>query len=280
MNFMNYGNINMMGTNNQRLNQQNFKPMNEPTRYQIMNDSFYNSKPFTQNINNHQNISVLFHQNWSVNGDFEIRCNLKDTVSKIIQIYRKISGDFSLNRIFMFNGKILNRSSLSLANEGIANWGRIIVYMTGAVKGGGGCAMMFTDVSKNKTTQVQCSPDAPNYRHIIKGINICGICNYIKCLAYEKEVIVNFHNKTFDLIKDKNKLFCPECRAPIEPKTVLFYLCRYQIYGKKIENDEIVPFRNPPAEARNENSATYFDPDLNGGEVEFAQLKFEVLEYF
>ena len=279
MNFMNYGNINMMGTNNQRLNQQNFKPMNEPTRYQIMNDSFYNLKPFTQNINNHQNISVRFHRDWGANEDFTIQCNLEDTVSKIIQIYRKISGDFSLNRIFMFNGKILNRPSLSLANEGIANLGKIIVYMTGAIKGGG-CAMMFTDVSKNKTTQVQCSPDAPNYRHIIKGINICGICNYIKCLAYEKEVIVNFHNKTFDLIKDKNKLFCPECRAPIEPKTVLFYLCRYQIYGKKIENDEIVPFRNQPVEARNENSATYFDPDLNGGEVEFAQLKFEVLEYF
>ena len=279
MNFMNYGNINMMGTNNQRLNQQNFKPMNEPTRYQIMNDSFYNLKPFTQNINNHQNISVRFHRDWGANEDFTIQCNLEDTVSKIIQIYRKISGDFSLNRIFMFNGKLLNRSSLSLANAGIANWGKIIVYMTGSVKGGG-CAMMFTDVSKNKTTQVQCSPDAPNYRHIIKGINICGICNYIKCLAYEKEVIVNFHNKTFDLIKDKNKLFCPECQAPIEPKTVLFYLCRYQIYGKKIENDEIVPFRNQPAEARNENSATYFDQDLNGGEVEFAQLKFEVLEYF
>ena len=152
--------------------------------------------------------------------------------------------------------------------------------MPGDVKGGGGMCMMFTDVSKNKTTQVQCSPDAPNYRHIIKGINICGICNYIKCLAYKKEVIVNFHNKTFDLIKDQNKLFCPECQASIEPKTVLFYLCRYQIYGKKIENDEIVPFRNQPVEARNENSATYFDPDLNGGEVEFAQLKFEVLEYF
>lgn len=278
MNLMNYGNINMMGTNNQRLNQQNFKPMNEPTRYQIMNDSFYNLKPFTQNINNHQNISVRFHRNWGANRDFTIQCNLEDTVSKIIQIYRKISGDFSLNRIFLFNGKLLN-PSLSLANAGIANLGKIIVYMTGSVKGGG-CAMMFTDVSKNKTTQVQCSPDAPNYRHIIKGINICGICNYIKCLAYEKEVIVNFHNKTFDLIKDKNKLFCPECRAPIEPKTVLFYLCRYQIYGKKIENDEIVPFRNQPVEARNENSATYFDPDLNGGEVEFAQLKFEVLEYF
>ena len=279
MNNMNYGNRNIMGMYYQRLNQQNIMPMNEPTRYQIMNDSFYNSKPFTQNINNHQNISVLFHQNWSVNGDFIIQCNLEDTVSKIIQIYRKKSGDFSLNREFMFDGKLPN-PSLSLANAGIANNGTIFVSKTGAVKGGGGMCMMFTDVSKNKTTQVQCSPDAPNYRHIIKGINICGICNYIKCVAYEKEVIVNFHNKTFDLIKDKNKLFCPECRAPIEPKTVLFYLCRYQIYGKKIENDEIVPFRNQPAEARNENSATYFDPDLNGGEVEFAQLKFEVLEYF
>ena len=279
MNLMNYGNINMMGTNNQRLNQQNFKPMNEPTRYQIMNDSFYNLKPFNQNINNHQNISVRFHRDWGANGDFTIQCNLEDTVSKIIQIYRKKSGDFSLSREFMYNGKLLN-PSLSLFKAGIKHLGEIIVCMPGDVKGGGGMCMMFTDVSKNKTTQVQCSPDAPNYRHIIKGINICGICNYIKCLAYEKEVIVNFHNKTFDLIKDKNKLFCPECRAPIEPKTVLFYLCRYQIYGKKIENDEIVPFRNQPAEARNENSATYFAPDLNGGDVEFAQLKFEVLEYF
>ena len=179
----------------------------------------------------------------------------------------------------MFDGKLLN-PSLSLADEGIANNGTIFVSKTGAVKGGGGMCMMFTDVSKNKTTQIEFSPDAPNYRHVIKGINICGICNYIKCLAYEKEVIVNFYNKTFDLIKDKNNLFCPECQAPIEPKTVLFYLCRYQIYGKKIKNDEIVPFRSQPAEARNENSATYFDPDLNGGEVEFAQLKFEVLEYF
>ena len=63
MSFMNYGNRNMMGMNNQWLNQQNFMPMNEPTRYQIMNDSFYNSKPYTQNINNHQNISVFFRQN-------------------------------------------------------------------------------------------------------------------------------------------------------------------------------------------------------------------------
>ena len=279
MNNMNYGNRNMMGMYYQRLNQQNIMPMNEPTRYQIMNDSSYNSKPFTQNINNHQNISVRFHQNWNENRNFIIQCNLEDTVSKIIQIYQKISGDFSLDRKFIFNGKLLN-PSLSLVNGGITNNSEINVIMPGAVKGGGGMCMMFTDVSKNKTTQVQCSPDAPNYRHIIKGINICGICNYIKCLAYEKEVIVNFHNKTFDLIKDKNKLFCPECRAPIEPKTVLFYLCRYQIYGKKIKNDEIVPFRSQPAETRNENSATYFDPDLNGGEVEFAQLKFEVLEYF
>ncbi len=278
MNNMNSGNRNMMGMYYQRLNQQNIMPMNEPTRYQIMNDSSYNSKPFTQNINNHQNISVRFHQNWDEKRYFIVQCNLEDTVSKIIQIYRKKSGDFSLNRKFVCYGKFIN-PSLSLFKAGIKHLGEIIVYMTGAIKGGG-CAMMFTDVSKNKTTQVQCSPDAPNYRHIIKGINICGICNYIKCIAYEKEVIVNFHNKTFDLIKDKNKLFCPECRAPIEPKTVLFYLCRYQIYGKKIENDEIVPFRNQPAEARNENSATYFDPDLNGGEVEFAQLKFEVLEYF
>ena len=135
MNNMNSGNRNMVGMYYQRLNQQNIMPMNEPTRYQIMNDSSYNSKPFTQNINNHENISVHFHQNWSENGDFTIHCNLEDTVSKIIQIYQKISGDFSLDRKFIFNGKLLN-PSLSLVNGGITNNSEINVIMPGAVKGG------------------------------------------------------------------------------------------------------------------------------------------------
>ena len=94
MNNMNYGNRNIMGMYYQRLNQQNIMPMNEPTRYQIMNDSFYNSKPFTRSVNGRQIISVRFRQNWSVNGDCIIQCNLEDTVSKIIQIYREKSGDF------------------------------------------------------------------------------------------------------------------------------------------------------------------------------------------
>ena len=57
-----------------------------------------------------------------------------------------------------------------------------------------------------------------------------------------------------------------------------FYLCKFQISGKKVENDVIKQFKNPPDEAVNKKSIKYFDPDLNG-EVMISELLIEVLEY-
>ena len=80
------------------------------------------------------------------------------------------------------------------------------------------------------------------------------------------------------MIKEKENLFCPECDSLIIPKTVGFYLCKFLIYGKKIENNEIKNFQNEDDVANNKNSLKYFDPDLNG-EVMLIELIFEVLEY-
>ena len=138
--------------------------------------------------------------------------------------------------------------------------------------------MMFTDLSKNKAKEISFSQFAPSYREVTRGINIFGICNCKNCVAYKKEVVVNIYNREFDLIKERDNLFCPECQSPIIPKTVGFYLCRYQISGKKIENNRVEKFMNPIDEATNSNSVKYFDPDLNG-EVMMIELKIEVLEY-
>ena len=99
-----------------------------------------------------------------------------------------------------------------------------------------------------------------------------------KCKAYKKDVVVMIKKK-MDLIKERDELFCPEYEAPIIPKTVGFYLCKFSIYGKKMENDKLERFMNEPDEAKNEASVKYFDPELNG-EVMFIELIIEVLQYF
>ena len=41
-------------------------------------------------------------------------------------------------------------------------------------------------------------------------------------------------------------------------------MCKFKIYGKKIESGREQYFENEPDEASNENSVKYFDPELNG----------------
>ena len=137
---------------------------------------------------------------------------------------------------------------------------------------------MFTDLSKNKTKEIGLSKKTPSYKKVTKGINIFGICNFKKCKAYKKVVVVKIKKKKLDLIKERDKLFCPECEATIIPKTVGFYLCKFRIYGKKLVNDQLERFENDDDEANKKDSLKYFDPELNG-EVTVIELIFEVLEY-
>ena len=137
---------------------------------------------------------------------------------------------------------------------------------------------MFTDLSKNKTKEIGLSKKTPSYKKVTKGINIFGICNFKKCKAYKKVVVVKIKKKKLDLIKERDKLFCPECEATIIPKTVGFYLCKFRIYGKKLVNDQLERFENEEDEANKKDSLKYFDPELNG-EVTVFELIFEVLEY-
>ena len=84
--------------------------------------------------------------------------------------------------------------------------------------------------------------------------------------------------KKFDLIEERNDLFCPECESLIVPKTVGFYLCKFKIYGKKLEDGQEQEFSNESDEASNKDTLKYFDPELSGN-VMITQLIFEVEKY-
>ena len=209
------------------------------------------------------------------NDKIYIQCSYNEKVSDVIERYRQKSGDYSSTK-FYFNSKKLF-SNLTVLEAGLNNYAVIYAQTTGNISGGD-YSMIFTDLSKNKTSEIRCSKTAPSYRKIIKGINIFGICNFKKCKAYKKEVVSNVKKKKLDLIKERDELFCPECEATIIPKTVGFYLCKFLIYGKKLENGKEKSFRNKEDEANKVESMKYFDPGLNG-EVMVTELVFEVLEY-
>ena len=219
-------------------------------------------------------INVKFHFGCNY---INIICLRNEKVSDVIERYRKQTGDYNTTNKFFFNGDIINQS-FSVSKVGLRDFSTIEVQDTKRITGSS-LAMLFTDVSKNKTIELPCSNEFPSYRAVTKGINIFGICNFKKCDAYKEEVVVMINKTKFDLIKERDELLCPECESPICPKTVGFYLCKFKIYGKKINNGREEYFENKIDEANNENTIKYFDPDLNG-EVMMTQLIFEVIEYF
>ena len=119
---------------------------------------------------------------------------------------------------------------------------------------------------------------SPMYRIAQPGLNICGNCKCGNCIAFNDEVIVPLGRiYRYDLINEKANLRCPSCRNLIVPKTVLFYLCKYKINGKKFENDKVKSFEFF-GQAANKYSFQYYDPMANG-EVLVIELIIEILEY-
>ena len=273
--------MNQMRMNNQmnpnmmmnQINLEDEKKMNCQNNKQISDKEKINDK------GNQGGIIAIFRQSDNKGKESDaisIQCLNDEKASDIIQKYRWKSGNNDLTMKFIYNAKNLN-PSLTVAEAGLTMNANIFAVTTKGVKGGG-FPMMFTDLSKNRTKEIGFSKKAPSYRKVTKGINIFGICKFKKCKAYKKEVVVRIKKKKLDLIKERDDLLCPECEAIIIPKTVGFYLCKFVIYGKKVENRQEEDFRNEEDEANNKDSLKYFDPELNG-EVMVTELIFEVLEY-
>lgn len=232
---------------------------------------------YKENIYGNKTINVFFLKDDNNLNKVLINCFPYEKVSDLIQRYIEKTGDNYEEYWFFYNGRKLD-PSLSVEENNIYEMSRIFVSRKNSLMGRG-CPIEFTDVSKNKTKEIKLSKYGPSYRTINKGINIFGICLYKRCEAYKKEVIVRINKRKFDLIKDREELFCPECESLMSPKTVGFYLCKFRISGKKIEGQNEVNFQNMDDEANNINSFKYFDPELNG-ETKMTELIFEVLEYF
>ena len=180
---------------------------------------------------------------------------------------------------FKINGKVLNSEKFRhyQLKRLIRPKGKVMLESKHDVLYSGG-PMAFTDVSKNNVTSRGFSSDAPDYRLVEKGINIYGICKTKNCVAQDKKVISLYRKDKINMIEEKFNFKCPKCEGIIEPKTVGFYLCKYRIYGSKIEDKKIVDFDNGISDANDPNHSSYFD-EVENGNVIFTELIFEVISY-
>ena len=181
------------------------------------------------------------------------------------------------NTKFLFKGQSYNMASILTFQEiGLIHDESIFIYNQG-ISGGGG--MTFTDVSKKNTINLGFSSSAPSYRTARKGLNIFGICKKNDCKAYEKEVVAIISKNKVDIIEEKFSFLCPECNSIIVPKTVGFYLCKYHIYGKKLDGEKLVNFDGGHEEAEDKEHLRYFNPNSNG-EAFFFKLIIEITGYY
>ena len=205
--------------------------------------------------------------------------DLKREIERMFNLKNGFLNDYILKCKYrgMRSESLMGKDNSTLFDNHIRNY---CLVSFGKVKNlGGGGPMNFTDVSKGNTIDLDFSSDAPSYRTAGKGINIFGICKCKNCKSKGNEVVCIVNKKKIDLTEEKFNITCPECSSIIEPKTVGFYLCKYRIYGEKIENKTIVDFDSGVQEANDKNNLKYYD-QLSNGEAKFNKIIFEVIEYY
>ena len=209
---------------------------------------------------------------------YSISINEEDNIFTLFQKYINLTGKYNENFYLLYNGKKLNPISKLRQND-IPPGSIINVIDYNNLSGEGGFCLNFTDLSKQIYDEYPVNNKGPDYRNITQGINICGNCKYEKCYAYNQEVCVPLNGiNSFNLIKERENLKCPACRGLIEPKTVAFYLCRYNIKGKKFENGQVKNFEFF-GNAINSESVQYYNPIKNGNTL-IIELIIQITNYF
>ena len=187
-----------------------------------------------------------------------------ELLSSLFTRYIHSTRKYNRNLFFIFGLRLLN-PNMTIAQAGLNNFNTIRVNDScSKLTGGGGFSLKFTDLSKQIHQDCYFTNNAPIWRNVSQGINIFGNCKCENCIANEQEVIVPLENMSrIDLIREKENLKCPMCKGLIEPKTVGFFLCEYNVRGKNFENGIIKPFEFKGIASSN-NSFKYYDPVKNG----------------
>ena len=182
---------------------------------------------------------------------------------------------FSINARKLNNPRFQNKKLKDLI------WPKCLVYFHSKKdQQFSGFSMEFIDVSKKHIMNQGILTNPPDYRATKKGINIFANCKNLKCILWDKEVIVPINKDIIDLVEEKYDIRCPKCDGVTKPKSIGFYLCQYHIYGTKIEDKvKAVSFDNGIVDANDSEFLKRYDYIL-GGICLFTSLIVEIVKYY
>ena len=86
------------------------------------------------------------------------------------------------------------------------------------------------------------------------GLNIKGVCRQKECITCEEDVICDVPIDHFDLAEHAPDIKCPNCGSHIDPDTLIFYRCKWEVKGKWWES-----FLKPAENYANEGEVSIND---------------------
>ena len=105
------------------------------------------------------------------------------------------------------------------------------------LRGGGGCGVLFADVSDSSgLTKRSFSDSAPDWRIASPGLCLEGECCNQDCEAHGNMVIMNHGFYDFDLMHNEGddvRFSCPQCAERVTPTTCGFNNCTWRYKGRK-----------------------------------------------
>jgi len=64
------------------------------------------------------------------------------------------------------------------------------------------------------------------------GLNIKGVCREKECITHEEDIICDMPFDHFDLATHAPGIKCPNCGSHVDPDTIIFYQCKWEVKGK------------------------------------------------
>ena len=164
-----------------------------------------------------------------------ITVNENDTIKEAKEKYYAKVGS-RINNQWVYDACVLN-DNMTISSYDITNLDIIEAHPSS--KGGGDeCfGISMADISNEKgLVEKNYSKNAPKWNKIIEGLNVSGICENERCVAYKKEVDCKIGFGVFDLVRDSDRIKCPMCQNEMNPTTCVFCECQYKMEGKKKVN--------------------------------------------
>ena len=206
----------------------------------------------------------------------KIKTNKKAKIKDLIkEFYKKLGKNFSEEDefVFLFNAQKLDKNSEKTLEEFNLKGDLKITVLESTHIQGAGMPIDFIEESSGKVKRLNFGEEEPKGRIVKEGLNIFGICNNSKCEYYQKEVIYpkEMNEKlVFNLTEEMPNIKCPICEQIIQPKTLGFWKCEYQLVGKKNKGGNKSEYDSNTKETK-EDDFEYFDI-FEYGETQWDEL--------